>query len=256
MFTKNRYYYVYQMIVLNAKFRFPPEGYLESHHIVPKCLGGRDDSENLVLLTAREHFVCHHLLTKFTEGRNHHKMVLAFVMMAVGSNRHDRITSRRAAILRADSAAARSSLLKGKKRTPEQRKRISEAMKGRPSPKKGTKLSDEQRRAMSESRKGKGPSPETVMKILESRKDYRHSEETKKKIGLAHRGKTNPPCSDETRKKLSEAGKGKKRGPDTVARMKESAAKREKKQCTHCGGMFYAGLFARWHGDRCKFKST
>ena len=38
--------------------------YYESHHIVPKCLGGNDDPLNLVLLTAREHFICHFLLTK------------------------------------------------------------------------------------------------------------------------------------------------------------------------------------------------
>lgn len=36
--------------------------YFERHHIVPKCLGGSDDKTNLVLLTAREHFVAHKLL--------------------------------------------------------------------------------------------------------------------------------------------------------------------------------------------------
>ncbi len=38
--------------------------YYERHHIVPRCLGGTDDSDNLVLLTAREHFLVHWLLTK------------------------------------------------------------------------------------------------------------------------------------------------------------------------------------------------
>jgi len=36
--------------------------YYENHHIIPKCLGGSDKSENLVLLTAREHFIAHKLL--------------------------------------------------------------------------------------------------------------------------------------------------------------------------------------------------
>ena len=40
------------------------EIYYELHHILPKCLGGDDYSENLVLLTAREHFIAHKLLTK------------------------------------------------------------------------------------------------------------------------------------------------------------------------------------------------
>lgn len=38
--------------------------YTESHHIVPRCLGGLDKPENLVRLTAREHFVAHRLLSK------------------------------------------------------------------------------------------------------------------------------------------------------------------------------------------------
>jgi hypothetical protein len=41
--------------------------YYESHHIVPKCLGGTGKTfqwnhENIALLTAREHFLCHWLL--------------------------------------------------------------------------------------------------------------------------------------------------------------------------------------------------
>ena len=40
------------------------ELYTELHHIVPRCLGGTDDPENLVRLTAREHFIAHRLLSK------------------------------------------------------------------------------------------------------------------------------------------------------------------------------------------------
>jgi hypothetical protein len=36
--------------------------YFESHHIIPKCLTGSNDKTNLVLLTAREHYVAHKLL--------------------------------------------------------------------------------------------------------------------------------------------------------------------------------------------------
>jgi len=37
--------------------------YYEKHHILPKCINGTDDKENLVLLTAKEHFIAHKLLT-------------------------------------------------------------------------------------------------------------------------------------------------------------------------------------------------
>ena len=42
----------------------PSVGYYERHHILPKCLGGKDDYENLVYLTARQHLLAHWLLMK------------------------------------------------------------------------------------------------------------------------------------------------------------------------------------------------
>ena len=36
--------------------------YYENHHIIMKSMGGTNDPENLVLLTAREHFIAHWLL--------------------------------------------------------------------------------------------------------------------------------------------------------------------------------------------------
>lgn len=40
------------------------EGYKETHHILPRCLGGTGDPDNLVDLTAEEHYVAHQLLIK------------------------------------------------------------------------------------------------------------------------------------------------------------------------------------------------
>ena len=36
--------------------------YYESHHIIPKCMGGSNKKDNLVLLTPKEHFIIHKLL--------------------------------------------------------------------------------------------------------------------------------------------------------------------------------------------------
>lgn len=54
-------------------------GYTELHHILPKSfkLGGDKDSVNYVFLSAREHFICHLLLCKFSIGSNLSKMIFA-----------------------------------------------------------------------------------------------------------------------------------------------------------------------------------
>jgi len=59
---------IYDALVEKAKARgldkSQHEGYFEIHHIVPRCLGGTDEADNLVMLTGREHYVAHVLLWK------------------------------------------------------------------------------------------------------------------------------------------------------------------------------------------------
>ena len=38
--------------------------YHEKHHIIPKCIGGSNDDENMIDLYAREHYIAHQLLAK------------------------------------------------------------------------------------------------------------------------------------------------------------------------------------------------
>lgn len=72
--------------------------YYELHHITPKSLGGSDAPENLVLLTAREHYIAHLLLYghfKQEGGERLRKMAFALVSMSSGRNTKERITSSR-----------------------------------------------------------------------------------------------------------------------------------------------------------------
>lgn len=87
MFIDNKYTKIYFSIIENAKkeSRNKRDDYFESHHIIPKSLGGEDDSDNLVLLTAKEHFLCHLLLMKMTEGDAKMKMCHAIWMMCYSS---------------------------------------------------------------------------------------------------------------------------------------------------------------------------
>ena len=57
------YHKIYNELISNRRLN-PASGYTENHHILPKCLGGSDDSENLVALTPEEHYVAHQLLVK------------------------------------------------------------------------------------------------------------------------------------------------------------------------------------------------
>ena len=74
---------VYENIIKYAKTRINLTGYYETHHILPKSLGGTNDVSNLVKLTPREHFICHWLLVKmFNKGtKERNKMLYAFWMM-------------------------------------------------------------------------------------------------------------------------------------------------------------------------------
>ncbi len=73
------------MSIIEKRQKNYPIGYYEIHHIIPKSLGGTDKLENLVKLTAREHFICHLLLTKIYENdiTSYYKMLKGFMMMLV-----------------------------------------------------------------------------------------------------------------------------------------------------------------------------
>lgn len=78
VYLQNKYTRWYNNIIEQAKNRqLANNVYREKHHIVPRSIGGQDDPENLVFLTAREHFVCHLLLTKMTTGLAKRSMAYA-----------------------------------------------------------------------------------------------------------------------------------------------------------------------------------
>jgi hypothetical protein len=101
-FLYNKYYVWYMNIVNTAKNRKLSDGNCEKHHIIPKSLGGDNSKENLVSLTFKEHILCHHLLTKFTENAEHYKMLNAysFFMGRNNNNKRPSLTLRQAALAR------------------------------------------------------------------------------------------------------------------------------------------------------------
>ena len=69
---------IYNSLIERGRYR-KLAGYTESHHIVPRCMGGKDDRDNLVDLSPEEHYLAHQLLIKIHP--NHHGVVKAASMM-------------------------------------------------------------------------------------------------------------------------------------------------------------------------------
>lgn len=87
IFLNNKYFVWYTNIITcsqnKARVKLKKNDinyqYFERHHIIPRCMSGTDTIDNLVLLTPREHYICHLLLTKIcVDKKHHHKMLYAF----------------------------------------------------------------------------------------------------------------------------------------------------------------------------------
>ncbi len=89
MFLENHHTATYFRLMQKARVR-KPDGYSERHHVIPKSLGGKDTIENVVRLTAREHYIAHLLLCKMTSGESLRKMAFAFSRMNSASKTHQR----------------------------------------------------------------------------------------------------------------------------------------------------------------------
>ena len=249
----NKYEKWYNKIVLNGKNEKLP-GH-EHHHILPKSLGGTDDNSNLVYITAREHFVCHWLLTKiYPTGDEHWKMINALRMMRAENKNQQRydtkITSRVYSNLKEEYANLQSERYRGennpffgKSHTKEAKQIISDANTGENNAMKRI----EEREKMRQLKTGKKRDP--------------FSDEWKAKMSESASGENNSrygvTLTDEIKKKIGDKMKGRKQSPETVAKKAEAirGLKREKKLCPHCNNEVAVNGYVRWHGDNCKQKA-
>ena len=60
-FANSSWFNSYKLLIKNNQ---STEDYSEKHHIIPKCEGGSNKRDNLVLLTYREHIIAHRLLIR------------------------------------------------------------------------------------------------------------------------------------------------------------------------------------------------
>jgi len=173
---------IYFQIIERAKNR-TLIGYKERHHVMPKCLGGNNDKENLVDLTAKEHFLCHQLLCEIYPTND--KLKYALFLMNIGKQLKEKytISSRTYERLKIEH----SLFLKGKKHSLETKRKISKT-------KKGKKLSKETIAKMVISRLGK-KHKNHIRGKKHKLFGYKQTSEHSQKIGKSRLGKPSThPC--------------------------------------------------------------
>jgi len=236
----------YNQIVERARRRIT-EDYTEAHHIQPRSLGGTDDIDNLVELTAREHFICHWLLVKMTKGEDHYKMLNALRMMRAekhGQQRYEtKITSRVYESIKIEYARLQSKRLRGKN-----------------NPMWGKTHTEEARKAISEKNTGKTLTEDQIAKQVAAqtgRKRKPFSYEWRARMSESKRGEKNNrygvELSEETKQKIREKATGRKQSEETIRKKADAIRGRAKPKilCPHCQKMIAVNTYPRWHGDRC-----
>jgi hypothetical protein len=206
-FIVNKYTHWYNQIINQAQDRvLINNGYTETHHIIPKSLGGSNAKDNLVKLTAREHFVAHWLLTKMVVNtKQKYQMWNAFSCMLYrelpGKQRY-KVSSRIFENIKAAGSKIKSEKMSGTG-NPLYGKR------GSAHPAYGMTWSDEHRKNASESHKGKIRTLESRAKQSKTNKGIPKSKEHREKTSISLLGKNNPMY-------------GKKLSPETIAKRTSS----------------------------------
>jgi hypothetical protein len=197
------YLKIYERIISRGKDRII-EGYKERHHIIPRCMGGSNRSDNLVNLTPEEHYVCHQLLVKIYP--DNHKLIYAATAMTMNNVFHKR-SNKYYGWLKRKLSVVQSEARKGISLSIEHCNNISKS-------KKGKLLSIEHCNNISKGKKGKSPKPITEVTRQKLRNAKQNiSEETRQKLRLAGQNK-----STETRRKISVSNKGKKLSAEHIAK--------------------------------------
>jgi hypothetical protein len=251
------YLAIYTSLITKAKLelRKKKQGiYYEAHHIIPKCMGGSNDKSNLILLTAKEHYIAHRLLTLIYPDNKSIQYALWYMVngfKAYEGQRHSP-SARIYANLRESFSIFLSNERKGQpawnkgiKLTEDQLKNHAYHQPGFKPWNTGKKIgpkSEDQKKKTSNTLKGHAVSEETRKKISDAAAKKRAAKPiiikpTKAELNKAQseRMKANPNrcrkgaiISEETRKKISDSSKN--RPPiseETRDKMKAAHAKRK-----------------------------
>ena len=114
---------IYDELMERARHRII-DGYVEKHHVIPRCMGGDNSKANIVILTASEHYVAHLLLVKMNPGNR--KLLWAATAMTNGTKHQERSKNKMYEWLRRRLAVAMSE----REVSAETRAKLSQAKQG------------------------------------------------------------------------------------------------------------------------------
>jgi len=240
------YIRVYKELIHRAKSRVEFNVYTETHHILPKCMGGNNNDANLVKLTAREHFIAHRLLVKIYPNENGLKYSL--FCFYNGMNNFKKINSREYEDIRKVVSSIHRERMKRKMGdlSAEERKAIY-GQPGKSNPFYGMKHNEKVKTIISENNSGK-----TVYKNKNTGETACFNVDSVPDgfVGI-NEGIS---LSDETKLKISKFQRGRKKSKSTREKMSISARNRKPpklKICPHCG---IEGRYniKRYHFENCK----
>ena len=181
------YKHIYDSLIFKCKNREKPNTYTERHHIIPRCMQGNDTEDNLVFLTAKEHFVAHHLLCKIYSSNP--KLWFAFNAMVHWRSKN---TNGRVDVVKLTATQYEQLRIK-------RSENISKLVRGR-------FVSEETKEKIKIARAKQSFSDETRQKISNSLKKVKHTAEWNKKVS---EGLKKYKCTPEHGRHISEAKKGK-----------------------------------------------
>ena len=246
------YQRIYDEIIQNAKLseeerKFLKEKnleYFENHHIIPRSSGGSNEKDNLVLLKAREHFLCHWLLYKINPTQEN---AFSWWMMSNsdGNFYHkERViqTSKKYEYARKAFSEHIGKLHKGKPLSDEHKQKLSLSKIKDKNHFFGKKHSEEHKQYLSKINLGENNAFFGKKHSIESK--IKMSESAKKRIGVKSNryGKKH---SEETKIILSEINAGKPRSvPHEIV------------ECPYCKKLGIKPNMKRWHFDNCKEKAN
>lgn len=230
-FLDNKYSRWYYAIIAKARCRTTYD-YTEKHHIIPKSLRGTNNAENLVLLTAREHFICHWLLTKMVSFKKHQYQVWnAFSCMLYrelpGKTRY-KVTGRVFENIKKEGSKIKSW-----------------KMSGENNPMYGKK-------AELNPLFGVKKSAEHVEKIRQGNLGNIRSLESRNKQSKATTGRKQSAEHIANRSGVNHPGYGKELDLERKEKIRQGVLNMPLHTCEHCGKTTTKGNYKRWHSDNCK----